>query len=375
MVLISSTVLLIQHKLYYSKNTVIYVDDPRYDMLTMKIQEIIEVRNHSILEGNSEKISNLYDQNVRNGRWACAHALKKMEYLHSWSEKQGIEFKDINSTVIVRYVKTKANGFTVNLLVSTEYIYVYTDSIEDSNFFRIGTYHSLDLMPTEEGIKDSSTSPDLSITENNLRITREWYTDPFADSLNPDIVENNEITDMILKGVERDLSTINERRQNAMDYAEKYCGAASLPDYNYKYNPDYRNYNNLGGDCANFASQILYEGGKFSKNGTWNYYRGSGSSAWVNANSFNNYMLYSGRASLLAHGNYEQVLKRSYQLLPGDYIAYEKKGKVVHISVVSGIDTKGYTLVTSHNTDRYKVPWDLGWSNKNIRFRLVRVHF
>ncbi|MFP4661115.1 MAG: amidase domain-containing protein [Halanaerobiales bacterium] len=373
--LILFSILLVYQKVNYINGSVIYVDDPRYDMLTMKIQEIFEIRNTSILKKDPDKISNLYDQNLRNGRWACAHALQKMEYLHSWSSKQGINFKDINSTVKVRYVKTKGEGFSVNLLVSTEYDYFYDDSPEEINSFRIGTYHSLDLMPIENGSESSITSPDPHITEHNLLITREWYTDPFADSLSPDIVDKQDVTNMIKTGVERDLSTINERRKNAMVYAEKYCGAASLPEYDYKYNPDYRNYNNLGGDCANFASQILYEGGKFPKSGAWNYYRGNGSSAWVNASAFNNFMIYSGRASLLAHGNYEQVLKQSYQLLPGDYIAYEKKGKVVHISVVWGIDSKGYTLVVSHNTDRYKVPWDLGWSNKNIKFRLVRVHY
>ena len=86
-------------------------------------------------------------------------------------------------------------------------------------------------------------------------------------------------------------------------------------------------------------------------------------------------MIYSGRATTIASGKYKDVLNASYKLLPGDYIAYERKGKVCHISVVTGADSKGYTLVNSHNTDRYRVPWDLGWSNSNIRFRLVRVHY
>ena len=345
-------------------------------MLTMKIQEIFERRNNYILEKNRAEIKNLYNQNVRNGRWACDHALKKMTYLHSWSEKQGISFKDIKSLVFVRYVKKKNNGFSANLLVSTEYVYVYEDSMENLNSFRIGTYHSLDLMPSTElalGKKPDHTN--TIPVGNNLQITREWYTDPFADSLHQGKINNQDIKKLILSGNIRESLTLNERRQKALNYAEKYCGAASLPEYNYSYNSKYKNYNNLGGDCANFASQILYEGAGFTKNGSWNYYRGAGSRSWVNAHSFNNYMLYSGRASQIAYGNYEQVLKQSYKLLAGDYIAYEKKGKVVHISVVSGYDTKGYSLVISHNTDRYNVPWDLGWSNNGIKFRLVRVHY
>ncbi len=366
----------IYYKYYNSQNSIIYVDDFQHDMLTMKIQEIFNIRNRSILDKSSSNIKNLYNHDQRNGRWAYEHALKKMKYLHSWSAKQGIIFKNIASLVIVRYAKKKGDGFSVNLLVSTEYFYSYEDSLQKINSFRIGTYHSLDLMPTPSLLNKDSTFPSESVpTDHNLQITREWYTDPFADSLHLGELENQDIKNLILSGEARDLSNINDRRKNAVNYAKKYCGAASLPEYNYKYNPEYKNYNHLGGDCANFASQILYEGGNFAKSSSWNYYRGAGSRAWVNANSFNNYMIYSGRATVIDRGSYEKVLSSSYKLLPGDYIAYEKKGKVVHISVVTGSDSKGYLLVNSHNTDRDKVPWDLGWSNNEVKFRLVQVHY
>jgi NMD protein affecting ribosome stability and mRNA decay len=86
-------------------------------------------------------------------------------------------------------------------------------------------------------------------------------------------------------------------------------------------------------------------------------------------------MINSGRASLIASGSYNKVYKAAYKMLPGDIVAYEKKGKITHISVVTGADSKGYTLVNCHNTDRYHVPWDLGWSDKGIKFYLIRVHF
>ena len=138
---------------------------------------------------------------------------------------------------------------------------------------------------------------------------------------------------------------------------------------------NYRNFNPEGGDCANFASQILHEGGKFKKNGSWNYDKGSATGPWVNADKFTSYMIYSGRASVIAKGSYDKVYKESYKLLPGDFIAYEKKGDITHISTVTGVDSKGYTLVTCHNTDRNDVPWDLGWSDKKMKFWLVRVNY
>jgi len=92
-------------------------------------------------------------------------------------------------------------------------------------------------------------------------------------------------------------------------------------------------------------------------------------------NSFKSYSLDIVRASLVAQGTYNKVLKASYKLLSGDIVAYEKKGKVVHVSVVIGADSKGYTLVNCHNTDRNRVPWDLGWSDKGIKFWLIHVHY
>lgn len=361
-IIIGIFLLLILLSIYFFKQfigtTTVFIDESMEKLLTLKVQEIFHTRNKAILDGNPDILDSLYDKTVRNGQWAYEHKIKKMKYLHNWSEKQSVKFTKIDCTTIVRSIKKKGNGYTLNILASTEYEYYYLDSPKIKNVFRIGTYHSMDLMPKD----------------NELLITKEWYTDPFADSLNLDEIKSQSIKEVILSGNPKDLSSLNERRIKAVEYADKFCGAASLPEYGFKYNPQYRNYNSLGGDCTNFASQIMYEGG-FRKNNTWNYSNGSGSKAWVNAQSFKNYMLYSGRASLIASGSYDKALKASYKLLPGDFIAYEKKGKIVHISIVTGEDSKGYILVNSHNSDRYRVPWDLGWNDKGIKFWLIHVHF
>ncbi|SET16876.1 Putative amidase domain-containing protein [Natronincola peptidivorans] len=332
-----------------------YIDDEA----AVKVNRIINLRNSALLEQDIELLESLYDIDIRSGLWAYEQELKRMTYLRQWANKQAIKFIAINSDIVVRSTKDKNEGFALNLLVSTEYQYIYEDDLYNHNSFRIGSYHSLDIMPKDDG----------------WVISREWYKDPFADSLDLESIESHGIKQIILSGQPVDLSNLSERRLKAVAYADQYCGAASPPEYGFQYNPDYRDYNPEGGNCANFASQMLYEGAGFKKNRTWNYERGAGSKVWLNANAFNNYMLNSGRASQIAHGNYENTLKASYELLPGDYIAYEVKGKVTHISIVTGMDSKGYALVNSHNADRYRTPWDLGWSNKNIKFWLVRVHY
>lgn len=323
------------------------------------IEQIFQDRNKAIISKDFELIESIYDTSTKYGTWAYEHEKKKIKYIENWGAKQGIKFTDIVPSVVVRRINGDGTNFSANVLCSTEYKYIYEDQPDIINTSRIGTYHYIKIA-NRDGI---------------WIITKEWYTDPFADSLNLENLKGDSIKQYILSQSSRDFSTLNERRLKAVHYANQYCGAASEEQYEFKYNKKYRDYNPQGGDCANFASQILFEGGGFRKNSAWNYDRSGATRAWLNADGFKAYMLNSGRASVIAYGNYDKVYKASYKLLPGDFVAYEKKGDITHISVVTGADSKGYSLVTCHNTDRNKVPWDLGWSDKKIKFWLVRVHY
>lgn len=327
--------------------------------VTNSIQKIFENRNKAILNGDLELIGSIFDRSTKYGIWAYEHEEKKVNYINSWGEKQGVKFTDILPKIVIRSVKGSGDEYTVNLLCSTEYKYIYESQPELVNTCRIGTNHLLNIV-NKDGV---------------WLIKKEWYEDPFEDSLNLDNLKSDSIRQYILSQQSRDISNISERRIKAVEYANQYCGAASEEQYGFRYNKKYRDYNPKGGDCANFASQILFEGGQFRKNYSWNYDSKGATRAWLNADGFKDYMLYSGRASVIAYGSYEKIYKDAYKLLPGDFVAYEKKGDITHISVVTGVDSKGYSLVSCHNSDRNRVPWDLGWSDKNIRFWLVRVNY
>ena len=334
-----------------------YISTFTNEKYSLIIDNVFKIRNKALLETKVNVLDDLYDKQSKYGVWAYEHELRKMKYLHKWSEKQGVKFTKIKTKIKIGNVKESEESITANFIASTEYYYVYKDSPLKENVFRIGTYHTLRLNKNDDW----------------YTIAKEWYTDPFADSLNLDNIKSEEIKNYIGLQTKAKIN-INERRQKAIEYADRYCGGASDEEYGLRYNDKYINFNPLGGDCANFASQILFEGGKFRKTAEWNYDK-TGSKSWVNAEAFKNYMLNSNRASLIAHGDYNSVYRASFKLLPGDFVAYEKKGKVTHISVIAGADSKGYTNVNCHNSDRYRVPWDLGWSDKGIKFWLVRVHY
>lgn len=336
-------------------------DDKVNTQYKLLFENLFDYRNKALLEKDDNSLKQLYQTSKKTGLWAYEHEVQKMKYLENWSSKQGIKFNDIKTKVKVKKVKQKQedeNLYGVICTVSTEYKYSYEDQPDEVNMFRIGTYHYLNV----------------KINDNNCIITKEWYTDPFADSLNLENIKSNDIKEYIAnqqpKGFE-----LTQEQAKAIGYAHQYCGAAADEEHGMKFNLKYRDYNPEGGDCANFASQIMFESGRFKKNPTWNYEDNAGTKAWVNAQAFKNYILYSGRGSLITKGNYQDVYKQAYNLKPGDFVAYEKGGRITHVSTVTGVDSKGYPLVTCHNSDRLLVPWDLGWSDKAIKFHLIQVHY
>jgi hypothetical protein len=323
------------------------------------VENIFAIKSKATLSEDLESIESLYATDTKYGRWAYEYEQRKIKYISNWAEKQGVEFIDIIPKIVIKKSNIKADKCYFNILCNTEYKYVYSGQSEEINISKIGTYHSLQLTKGD----------------GQWIISKEWYTDPFADSLSLESFKGDEIREYIKAQPPRDISGINERRKGVIEYAEKFCGAATVEKYNYKYNNKYRDFNSEGGDCANFASQALHEGGQFKETSGWNYDKGNATGPWVNAGKFTYYMINSGRASVIAKGSYEKVYKSSYKLLPGDFVAYEKKGDIMHVSVVTGVDSKGYSLVTCHNTDRNNVPWDLGWSDKKIQFWIIRVNY
>ena len=323
------------------------------------LENLFSQRNAAIVANDTELLKGFYNLNIKVSLWAYESEAKKTQYLINWSEKQAVKFKDIESIVKIRKVAEKEPDlYGVICDVATDFNYYYTDSPDIINHFRLGTNHYLNLKKVDD----------------KYIITKEWYTDPFADSLDLNNIKSEEMKEFILNQKAPSF-TPTERLEKAIEYAHMYCGVSEDENLTFKYNSKYKDHNPDGGDCANFASQILFESGAFKKNSAWNYCGKEGTKAWLNAQGFKNYMVNSGRASYIAKGSYQQIYREAFNMRPGDFVAYEKKGRITHVSTVTGFDSKGYPLVTCHNTNRLLVPYDLGWSNDNIKFHLIHVHY
>ena len=66
----------------------------------------------------------------------------------------------------------------------------------------------------------------------------------------------------------------------AISYADRYWS---------DYNPDYSNYNSIGGDCANFVSQCLRAGGMEMTSGWYWYSYNNRSASWASCPSMYDY--------------------------------------------------------------------------------------
>ena len=167
------------------------------------IEDLFTKRNTAIVSGDSELLKEFYDLKIKVSLWAYESEAKKTQYLINWSEKQSVKFKDLKSIVRIRKVAEKEPGlYGIICDVATDFNYYYVDSPETINHFRLGTNHYLNLRKQDD----------------RYIITKEWYTDPFADSLDLNNIKSDEIKNYLLTQTTPEY-TPSEKIQKAIDYA------------------------------------------------------------------------------------------------------------------------------------------------------------
>ncbi len=135
----------------------------------------------------------------------------------------------------------------------------------------------------------------------------------------------------------------------AVAYSEQYWE---------NYNPAYANFNNLGGDCANFTSQSIYAGGmpqvvtKPYSNDGWYYKTSTDRSAtWTGANNLHHWM---------RDNRGHCVTASKTTVYTGSPVFYSTKGDGTfqHAVLCVGTNSAGTPIINSHNSDRYHVMWN-----------------
>ncbi len=157
---------------------------------------------------------------------------------------------------------------------------------------------------------------------------------------------------------------IQYNRQNAIEYAKKWA---------YLRNPNYYNFDSIGGDCTNFVSQCLYAGStvmNYTKDTGWYYINGNNKSpSWTGVE-----FLYKFLISNQGIGPYGKEIKQNEVEL-GDIAQLSFDGhKFGHTLIIVKISNR-FSLVgikiASHTFDSYEKAIS-EYSFKKIRFIQVK---
>lgn len=363
-----------------------------YDENELKntIEDIYNKRSSVFVTGDLMSLKDYFDTSQKHGTWALEHEVKRVKYLNDWSKQRGMKFTNVESNIRIKKVHPGVKTTKISLEESYKFDYIYPeDENPITNSFGVGIRHTLSLVKKD----------------NKWLIHNDWYTDCFEDALasyTGEIKGNLDMAfspkDFVKRPCKPNSTNVNSfenykrptyNREKAVAYADKYCGAAWGSSNNFKYNKKYKDFNGVGGDCTNFVSQVLgdKEAGGIPTDGAWRceyskYGNSQGTSAWVNADGLKNYLVYSGKGRVVKKGTFKELTAATPEnpggavdkLMLADLVCYEKKGNIDHFAVVTGRDSHGYLLINSHTTDRYHVPWDLGWGDKNIKFFLLHVN-
>lgn len=134
-------------------------------------------------------------------------------------------------------------------------------------------------------------------------------------------------------------------RTRAYQYAERWWN---------DHNPQYTN---MGVDCTNYVSQILFAGGLpmvrtgKRQSGWWYSHKGNTwSYSWAVAHALSRYLSTSGGAF------HTQIVAGPEALDIGDVISYDWQGsgRYDHNTVVTGFDPQGLPLVNAHTVNSHQ---------------------
>ncbi|EOP29574.1 hypothetical protein IIS_05252 [Bacillus cereus VD131] len=334
------------------------------------LKELFERRTQLLINQKPDTISIFYDFTQDLSKKSYQKEINRSMYINTWANMRGIVLLESVSNISILDKKIQGNIAELVLKHSLGFRYIYDTHPFPIETFAIGTRHHIFLLKKN----------------NYWMVIREAYSDPLED--NPELIPKNSAIKVGFPFVTSFLdSKSNElnNRNKAVSYANKYAGAAFGVGINHKYNPKYKDYYDLGGDCTNFASQVLSdfeEAGSLPIRTSWHYTHKSTTKSWIHTDSFKNFLVKSRYGTLIGVGFFKDITQKTNEhlygmindLQPGDLIGYEEQGDIVHFSIVVDRDSQGYLLVNSHTADRYHVPWDLSWGS-NTKFWLFHINY
>lgn len=271
---------------------------------------------------------------------------RRMECIREMEERLHISIVDANTTALIKNVIQTENGFLLQLYEWTFFDYIDLDgdgsSVDVSGY---GVEHQIVLEKTDTGYEI------ISDTYDEGELTGMASSDYEKEEVSSQPISNEEAT---YNGY-----PLSYDPKKAAAYADKYVNPniKGSIDSSY-YNPAYNNFNGVGGDCTNFASQCLYAGG-LPMTDEWYYKSASNySSTWTFSRYHFQYMSGIGKAVWNPSAS---------DIYMGSPVYYRSAGgqNISHTTICVGTNSAGTPVVNSHNKDYYHVRWNYWGDSAN----------
>jgi cell wall-associated NlpC family hydrolase len=198
---------------------------------------------------------------------------------------------------------------------------------------------------------------------------------------------------------------LSDARRRAIEYADHWAGSADDP---HRANPEYENFGDGGGDCTNFASQVMRAGGlKDVGNGIDDWHRGDAddwyynngihfpwndrSNTWSVAQANRDFIVNSGRGNVVGtapmptRAALDPLAPSKAGLVPGDLIYYHDTatGTINHTAVYVGQEMKNGRLVDvvdqhangDNNFHNDWMPDGSGFTGGSASVEFVHLHY
>ncbi len=159
-----------------------------------------------------------------------------------------------------------------------------------------------------------------------------------------------------------DMRTVQYNRNNTIEYAKKWA---------MNRNPAYYDFDGVGGDCTNFASQCLLAGCdvmNYTKDTGWYYINSDDrAAAWSGAQYFHNFITTNNSVGPVA------VSEDISRLETGDFIQLHNGSEFYHTLLVTGFEN-GEPLIAAHTRDAYMIPLSLYTSARPFGLHITAIH-
>ena len=151
-------------------------------------------------------------------------------------------------------------------------------------------------------------------------------------------------------------------RSAALEYARKWA---------FSRNPAYYNFDNIGGDCTNFASQCLFAGSgvqNFTPDFGWYYQRvNRRAPAWTGVEYFYRFLVGNASSDGIGDGRGPFAEETDVSALEiGDFVQFGRAaGDFYHTPMVVGF-SRGVPLLAAHTNDAFNRPLS-SWRYERLR--------